>query len=141
MHWRAPIVARKVENNQGPVVAVVEYHVEPNDRAEFLSAVDELGYARRRDSAYAWESMRTPTAGFIETFSINRSRCCISAGGTHADEMLSSRVRQLLKEAARHARRLPERRTGIGESARETSGLERVNQGLGYARVASSAET
>ena len=29
MHWRAPIVARKVENNQGPVVAVVEYRVQP----------------------------------------------------------------------------------------------------------------
>jgi MFS family permease len=105
MHWRAPIVARKVENNQGPVVAVVEYRVEPNDRAEFLSAVDELGYARRRDGAYAWGVYEDVAEGgrFIETFSIEswlevlhqRERA------TNADEMLRSRVRQLLKEAPR----------------------------------------
>jgi MFS family permease len=105
MHWRAPIVARKVENNQGPVVAVVEYRVEPNDRAEFLSAVDELGYARRRDGAYAWGVYEDVADGgrFIETFSIEswlevlhqRERA------TNADEMLRSRVRQLLKEAPR----------------------------------------
>jgi hypothetical protein len=105
MHWRAPIVARKVENNQGPVVAVVDYRVEPNDRAEFLSAVDELGYARRRDGAYAWGVYEDVADGgrFIETFSIEswlevlhqRERA------TNADEMLRSRIRQLLKEAPR----------------------------------------
>jgi MFS family permease len=103
MHWRAPIVARRVENNQGPVVVVVEYRVDANDRAEFLSAVDELGYARKRDGAYAWGVYEDVADGgrFIETFSIEswlevlhqRERA------THADEMLRSRVRQLLKEA------------------------------------------
>jgi MFS family permease len=105
MHWRAPIVARKVENNQGPVVVVVEYRVDANDRAEFLSAVDELGYARKRDGAYAWGVYEDVADGgrFIETFSIEswlevlhqRERT------TNADEMLRSRVRQLLKEAPR----------------------------------------
>ena len=105
MHWRAPIVARKVENNQGPVVVVVEYRVDANDRAEFLSAVDELGYARKRDGAYAWGVYEDVADGgrFIETFSIEswlevlhqRERA------TNADEMLRSRVRQLLKEAPR----------------------------------------
>ena len=105
MHWRAPIVARKVENNQGPVVAVVEYRVDANDRAEFLSAVDELGHARKRDGAYAWGVYEDVADGgrFIETFSIEswlevlhqRERA------TNADEMLRSRVRQLLKEAPR----------------------------------------
>ena len=105
MHWRAPIVARRVENNQGPVVVVVEYRVDANDRAEFLSAVDELGYARKRDGAYAWGVYEDVADGgrFIETFSIEswlevlhqRERA------TNADEMLRSRVRQLLKEAPR----------------------------------------
>ena len=105
MHWRAPIVARRVENNQGPVVVVVEYRVNANDRAEFLSAVDELGYARKRDGAYAWGVYEDVADGgrFIETFSIEswlevlhqRERA------TNADEMLRSRVRQLLKEAPR----------------------------------------
>ena len=54
MHWRAPVPARRVENNQGPVVAVAEYRVDANNRAEFLGAVDELGHARNRDGAYAW---------------------------------------------------------------------------------------
>ena len=72
MHWRAPIVARKVENNQGPVVVVVEYRVDANDRTEFLSAVDELGYARKRDGAYAWGVYEDVADGgrFTETFSI-----------------------------------------------------------------------
>ena len=105
IHWRAPIVARSVENNQGPVVAVVEYRVDANHRAEFLSAVDELGYARKRDGAYAWGVYEDVADGgrFIETFSIEswlevlhqRERA------TNADEMLRSRVRQLLKEAPR----------------------------------------
>ncbi len=54
VHWRAPLATRKVENNQGPVLAVVEYRVDATNRAEFLGAVDELGHARRRDGAYAW---------------------------------------------------------------------------------------
>ena len=105
MHWRAPIVARRVENNQGPVVVVVEYRVDANDRAEFLSAVDELGYARKRDGAYAWGVYEDVADGgrFIETFSIEswlevlhqRERA------TNADETLRSRVRELLKEAPR----------------------------------------
>jgi hypothetical protein len=75
---------------------VVEYRVEPHDRAEFLSAVDELGYARRRDGAYAWEDYEDVAEGgrFIETFSVEswlevlhqRERV------TNADEMLRSRV-------------------------------------------------
>ena len=105
MHWRAPIVARRVENNQGPVVAVVEYRVDANNRSEFLSAVDELGYARKRDGAYAWGVYEdvADSGRFIETFSIEswlevlhqRERA------TNADEMLRSRVRQLLKAAPR----------------------------------------
>ena len=95
MHWRAPIVARTVENNQGPVVVVVEYRVDANDRAEFLSAVDGLGYARKRDGAYAWGVYEdvADSGRFIETFSIEswlevlhqRERA------TNADEMLRSR--------------------------------------------------
>ena len=94
-HWREPIVRRTVENNQGPVLAVVEYRVEDKNRAEFLGAIDELGHARRRDGAYAWGLYEdVADAGrFIETFTINswlelmhptifignrsRARCCL----------------------------------------------------------------
>ena len=115
---------------------MVEYRVGANDRSEFLSAVDELGYARKRDGADAWGVYEdvADSGRFIETFSIDswlevlhqRERA------THADEMLRSRVRQLLKEAPSITLGVsPSARTGIGESERGTPGLERVNQGRG----------
>ena len=105
VHWRAPTVARKVDNNQGPVLAVVEYRVDTENRAEFLGAVDELGHARRRDGAYAWGVYEdvADVGRFVETFMIEswlelmhqRERV------TNADEMLVNRVRHLLAEAPR----------------------------------------
>jgi hypothetical protein len=107
VHWRAPTVARKIENNQGPILAVVEYRVEAANRAEFLGAVDELGHARKRDGAYAWGVYEdvADVGRFIETFTIEswlelmhqRERV------TNADETLENRVRHLLAEAPRVA--------------------------------------
>ena len=107
-HWRAPTVARKVENNRGPVLVVVEYRVEAANRAEFLGAVDELGHARRRDGAYAWGVYEdvADVGHFVETFMIDswlelmhqRERV------TNADEMLANRVGQLLVESPRITR-------------------------------------
>jgi MFS family permease len=104
-HWRAPTVVRKVENNQGPVLAVVEYRIEATNRAEFLGALDELGHARRRDGAYAWGVYEdvADVGRFVETFAIDswlelmhqRERV------TNADEMLANRVRHLLAEPPR----------------------------------------
>ena len=104
-HWREPVVVRKVENNQGPVLAVVEYRVEATNRAEFLGAVDELGHARRRDGAYGWGLYEdvADVGRFIETFTLNswlelmhgRERV------TNADKMLEDRIRRLLAEAPR----------------------------------------
>ena len=86
-----PLSPGKVENNQGPGRRRSREYRAPRtpngDRAEFLSAVDELGYARRRDSLMRGESMRTsPTAdASSETFSIVDPGfdevSCISASG------------------------------------------------------------
>ena len=105
VHWRAPTVARKIENNQGPVLAVVEYRVDAANRAAFLGAVDELGHARKRDGAYAWGLYEdvADVGRFIETFTIEswlelmhqRERV------TNADETLENRIRHLLAEAPR----------------------------------------
>jgi predicted MFS family arabinose efflux permease len=104
-HWRAPIAVRKLENNQGPVLVVAEYRVGAENRSEFLGAIDALGHARRRDGAYAWGVYEDvgEEGRFVETFSIEswlelmhtRERI------TNADEMLSTRVRQLLAEPPR----------------------------------------
>src|SRR5271165_3977247 len=104
-HWRAPTVARKVENNRGPVLVVVEYRVDATNRAEFLSAVDELGHARRRDGAYAWGLYEdvANVGRFIETFTLDSwlELMHLRERVSNADEIIINRVRHLLAEAPR----------------------------------------
>src|SRR5262245_35247229 len=54
MHWPEPIVTHEVERHEGPVLVIVEYRIEPRDRGQFLAAMDQLGYERRRNGAYGW---------------------------------------------------------------------------------------
>jgi predicted MFS family arabinose efflux permease len=101
LHWRMPVVARKIENDRGPVLVVAEYRVAPENRSAFLSAVDALGHARRRDGAYAWGLYEdvADDERFIETFSIDSWLELMHAREriTHADELLADRVHQLLE--------------------------------------------
>ena len=60
LHWRAPVVTIKVENNQGPVLVTVQYRVDAKDRAAFVSALDELRHRRRRDGVSPGAPTRTP---------------------------------------------------------------------------------
>ena len=105
LHWRAPVMTKKVENDEGPVLVTVEYRIETEDRATFVQAVDELGYERKRDGAFAWglfEDAAEP-GRFVETFLIDswlelrhlRERV------TNADRMIEDQVRQLLKYPAK----------------------------------------
>ncbi len=104
-HWSAPAVPRNVENNRGPVLAVVEYRVDAANRAEFLGVVDELGHARRRDGAYAWGVYEdVDDAGrFMETFSVESwlELMHLRERVSNADEMIINRVRHLLAVAPR----------------------------------------
>jgi MFS family permease len=54
LHWPAPVVADRVEDDAGPVLVTVEYDVQANNREQFLDALDCLSAERRRDGAYAW---------------------------------------------------------------------------------------
>ena len=105
-HWRAPAVPRNIENNRGPVLAVVEYRVDAANRQEFLGAVDELGHARRRDGAYAWGVYEdVADAGrFLETFSVESwlEFMHLRARVSNADETLINRVRHPLINRVRH---------------------------------------
>lgn len=70
MHWPVPIVADKIEDDAGPVLITIEYAVLPNQREQFLAALDRLSAQRRRDGAYAWgvfENM-AERGNFIETY-------------------------------------------------------------------------
>jgi MFS family permease len=101
MHWRVPVVTKKVENDQGPVLVTVEYRIESDDRGEFLDALDELGHERKRDGAFAWGIFEDAAdrGRFLETFLIEswlelkhlRERV------TNADRMVEDQIRRLLK--------------------------------------------
>ena len=100
MHWRAPVLAQKVENNQGPVLVTVQYRVDAEKRAEFLSALTEVGHERKRDGAFAWGLFEdTADAGrFVESFLIESWLELMHARErvTNADRMVEDYVRQLL---------------------------------------------
>ena len=46
--------ARRSINDRGPVLVKIEYRIDPKDGAAFVRALDELGFERRRDGAFAW---------------------------------------------------------------------------------------
>ena len=53
-HWPEPLVAEPVAHDRGPVLILIEYHVEKQHRKAFLHALDTLSQERRRDGAYGW---------------------------------------------------------------------------------------
>ena len=54
MHWQAPILARQVEDDSGPVLVTLRYRLAGDDPDPFLDSIEEVGKQRRRDGAYAW---------------------------------------------------------------------------------------
>ncbi|MEK1932388.1 MAG: MFS transporter [Pararhizobium sp.] len=53
-HWPEPLVAEPVANDRGPVLILIDYHVEKHNRTKFLHALDDMSSERRRDGAYGW---------------------------------------------------------------------------------------
>jgi MFS family permease len=53
-HWPEPLVAEPVAHDRGPVLILIDYHVEKPNRTEFLHALDDMSSERRRDGAYGW---------------------------------------------------------------------------------------
>jgi hypothetical protein len=53
-HWPEPLTAAPVEHDRGPVLILIEYRIQPEDRAAFLVALNRLSESRRRDGAYGW---------------------------------------------------------------------------------------
>jgi MFS family permease len=100
MHWRGPVLAQRVENDQGPVLLTIEYRVAAEHRAAFLVAIEEMGQERKRDGAFAWGVFEDAAdhGRFLETFLIEswlelrhlRERV------TNADRMLEDELRQLI---------------------------------------------
>src|SRR3984957_9617495 len=70
MHWPAPLATHDVEQDQGPVMVMVEYRIDPKPRNRFLAAIDKLAQERRRDGAYAWRVFEDAAdeGRMVETF-------------------------------------------------------------------------
>ena len=75
MHWPAPVTTRDIAPDRGPVLVLIEYHVQPEHRDEFLHALGSYARARRRYGAYDWGIYEDSAheGRFVETFMTDSS--------------------------------------------------------------------
>jgi hypothetical protein len=104
MRWRAPSFANRVADDEGPILAIVEYPIDPSESAAFLAVMQDVSLERRRDGAYAWHMFEDPNqrGRMVETFLIHsllelRYR---EARVTKADAMIEDRAAKFLKAPA-----------------------------------------
>ena len=53
MRWRAPSFANRVADEEGPVLAIIEYLIDPSESAAFHAVMQDVSLERKRDGAYA----------------------------------------------------------------------------------------
>jgi MFS family permease len=105
MHWPEPVLAQGVDEDAGPVLVTVEYHVAPEHREAFLSAIGPLARERRCDGAYEWDIYQDAAhpERMIETWLVDswlehmRQHTRI----THADRAVEERVQRLARDPPR----------------------------------------
>src|SRR5215469_6204926 len=105
MHWPEPVLAAGVDQDAGPVLVTIEYHVAAENREAFLAALVPLCYERRRDGAYDWnvfEDTAHPER-MIETFLADSWLDHLRQHGrvTRADRAAEERVQGLTREPPR----------------------------------------
>jgi hypothetical protein len=102
MHWRAPMLARQLEDENGPVLVTVKYRIDGEDPAPFLSAIEDIGDQRRRDGAYAWGIFEDvgEKGLYLETFLIENwlEAKHLRERVTNADRLHEDYVRGLVKD-------------------------------------------
>jgi hypothetical protein len=104
MRWRAPSFSNRIADDEGPILATVEYLIDPSESGAFLAVMQDVGLERKRDGAYAWHMFEDPNqeGKMVETFLIHsllelRYR---EARVTKADEIIEDRAKQFLKAPA-----------------------------------------
>ena len=105
MHWPTPVVVEDMEPEAGPVMVMIEYDVQPADRAAFINVMDAVAHERRRDGAYAW-GLYDDTAEpdrFVETFLVESwmEHLRQHERVTKADEVLQTRAHRYLRTTPR----------------------------------------
>ena len=86
MRWRAPSFANRVADDEGPILAIIEYLIDPSESSAFLAVMQDISLERKRDGAYAWHMFEDPNeqGKMVETFLIHSAaRTQISRGARH----------------------------------------------------------
>jgi MFS family permease len=99
-HWGKPQTHEEIDNDRGPVLVKIEYRIDPKDRLAFLRALDELGFERRRDGAFAWGVFEDATefGRYEETYLIESwlELMHLRERVTNADRLLEDEIREML---------------------------------------------
>jgi predicted MFS family arabinose efflux permease len=72
MHWPPPAVQGDLHPDEGPVVVLTEYRIDPANTAAFLEAARALKQLRHREGAFRWRINRDiadPTR-YLESFTV-----------------------------------------------------------------------
>lgn len=100
MHWQLPEIRAQVTHDRGPVMIVIHYQVEPGKESEFLRTIRRLGKSRRRDGAYAWDTLEDAVVPghYIEYFMFNSwlEHLRLHERVTNDDRRLQEQLRTLL---------------------------------------------
>ena len=104
MRWRAPSFLNRVANDKGPILAIIDYVIDPSDRSAFLAVMQDVSLERRRDGAYGWHMFEDPDkeGRIFETF-LTHSALELKyrqARLTMADQMIEDKASQFLKAPA-----------------------------------------
>ena len=72
LHWPEPVLTIRPNPEEGPVLVLIEYHIDPAKAEEFVNAAHELARIRRRDGGRQWGLYRdlAEPARYIETFQV-----------------------------------------------------------------------
>ena len=104
LRWRAPSFLNRAPNDQGPILVITEYRIDPKDTHAFLAVMQDISLERRRDGAYAWHIFEDPDdpGKLIETSLIHSTLELKyrQTRVTKADELMEERAAQFLKTPA-----------------------------------------
>ena len=104
MRWRAPCFLNRVADDEGPILAIVEYVIDPRDSGAFLAVMHDISLERKRDGAYAWHMFEDAdeVGKMVETYLIHSALELKyrQARETIADQMIEDQANQFLKAPA-----------------------------------------
>lgn len=100
MHWEMPVTHEEISHDRSPVMVILHYHIDRENKDEFNHLIRLLGNSRRRDGAYAWdilEDVREPNH-FIEYFLVESWLGYLRQHErvTNTDRLIQEDIRKLL---------------------------------------------